>query len=336
MDGVVRVTNNTAGAKNASALNRSRAQRSTTLNRRFVKKPTVNHPQIRAAAGAASRTLKNQKTTRRVMISRTNNVQLKPIAKRANDGRSVQQRVEDRTTAHMVSLKDLAKIEAVVDDDPIEPAKDTKVAKIAKARFAARKAAAPKQLSAQELKDRAIQQALRRVATMEDEEGDDLRVLRKTKRFWEKKKVAVAAVAAVLSLVVLGYLVSVNLPDISVRVAAIHSGIDKSYPSYVPANYRLDGLAKEEKGRITLAFKNDQGQRFSLVEEKSSWDSAAVLTNFVTEKWGDDYSVAKDQGLTIYISGSSAAWVNGGVFYLIIDESDALNSSDLHDIAVSL
>lgn len=334
MDGVVRVTNNTAGAKNASALNRSRVQRSTTLNRRFVKKPTVNHPQIRAAAGAASRTLKNQKTTKRVLVSKTNKVQLKPLAKKANDEKSVQQRFESRTTAHMVSLKELAKVEAVIDDEPIAPAEDTKVAKVAKARLAARKSLTPNQLTAQELKDRAIQQALRRVATMED--VSDVRTLKKTKRFWQKKKVAVAATVAVLSLAVLGYLVSVNLPDISVRVAAIHSGIDKSYPSYVPANYRLDGLAKEEQGRITMAFKNDQGQRFSLVEEKSSWDSAAVLSNYVSEKWGEDYSVAKDQGLTIYISGSSAAWVNGGVFYLIIDESDALNSSDLHDIAVSL
>ena len=82
MDGVVRVTNNTAGAKNASALNRSRVQRSTTLNRRFVKKPTVNHPQIRAAAGAASRTLKNQKTTKRVLVSKTNKVQLNLWRKR--------------------------------------------------------------------------------------------------------------------------------------------------------------------------------------------------------------------------------------------------------------
>lgn len=333
MDGVVRVTNNTAGAKNASALNRSRAQRSTTLNRRFVKKPIVNHPQIRAAAGAASRTLKNQKTKQQTLVSKTNKVQLKPLAKQANDEKSVQQRVESRTSAHMVSLKDLAQVK-VVDNDPIEPAQDTKVAKVAKARLAARKAPAPQQLSAQELKERAIQQALRRVSTMED--VSDVRMLKKTKHVWQKKKVAVAAVVAVLSLVVLGYLVSVNLPDISVRVAAIHSGIEKSYPSYVPANYRLDGLAKEEQGRITMAFKNDQGQRFSLVEEKSSWDSAAVLTNYVYEKWGDDYSVAKDQGLTIYISGSSAAWVNGGVFYLIIDESDALNSSDLHDIAISL
>lgn len=333
MDGVVRVTNNTAGAKNASALNRSRAQRSTTLNRRFVKKPTVNHPQIRAAAGAASRTLKNQKAKQQTLVSKTNKVQLKPLAKQASDEKSVQLRVESRTSAHMVSLKDLAQVK-VVDNDPIEPAQDTKVAKVAKARLAARKATAPQQLSAQELKERAIQQALRRVSTMED--VSDVRTLKKTKHVWQKKKVAVAAVVAVLSLVVLGYLVSVNLPDISVRVAAIHSGIEKSYPSYVPANYRLDGLAKEEQGRITMAFKNDQGQRFSLVEEKSSWDSAAVLTNYVYEKWGDDYSVAKDQGLTIYISGSSAAWVNGGVFYLIIDESDALNSSDLHDIAISL
>ena len=333
MDGVVRVTNNTAGAKNASALNRSRAQRSTTLNRRFVKKPTVNHPQIRAAAGAASRTLKNQKTKQQTLVSKTNKVQLKPLAKQANDEKSVQQRVESRTSAHMVSLKDLAQVK-VVDNDPIEPAQDTKVAKVAKARLAARKAPAPQQLSAQELKERAIQQALRRVSTMED--VSDVRTLKKTKHVWQKKKVAVAAVVAVLSLVVLGYLVSVNLPDISVRVAAIHSGIEKSYPSYVPATYRLDGLVKEDNGRITMNFKNDANGKFTLQEEKSSWDSAAVLVNYVKRNWGSDYSIAKGQGLTIYISGSNAAWVNGGVLYIITDTGGYLNSSDLHDIAVSL
>ena len=137
-------------------------------------------------------------------------------------------------------------------------------------------------------------------------------------------------------MILLGYLVSVNLPDISVRVAAMHSGIEKAYPSYVPASYRLDGLVNENNGRITMSFKNDRDQKFTLMEEKSSWDSSAVLTNYVEKNWGASYSIAKGQGLTIYVSGSNAAWVNGGVFYVIEDESGSLSSSDLHDIAVSL
>ena len=140
----------------------------------------------------------------------------------------------------------------------------------------------------------------------------------------------------VISFGLLGYLVYLNMPDISVRVAAMQTGIDKAYPSYVPADYRLDGLVKEDAGRITMNFKNSEGKKFTLMEEKSSWDSSAVLSNYVKKNWGSDYSIAKGQGLTIYVSKSNAAWVNGGVFYVITDEEGNLTSTDLHDIAVSL
>jgi hypothetical protein len=200
--------------------------------------------------------------------------------------------------------------------------------------MAARKAAAPQPLTAQELKERAIQQALRKVSTMDaDEEYSEAF---KKKHFWQKKKFALAASMAVVSLALLGYLVSVNMPNISVRVAAMHSGIEKAYPSYVPSSYRLDGLVKEENGRITMGFKDDNGKKFTLMEEKSSWDSSAVLSNYVIKNWGASYSIAKGQGLTIYVSGSNAAWVNGGVLYVIMDAEGHLKSSDLHDIAVSL
>ena len=141
---------------------------------------------------------------------------------------------------------------------------------------------------------------------------------------------------AVISLALLGYLVHLNLPDISVRVTAMQTGIERIYPSYVPTNYRLDGLVKEDAGRVTMTFKNDEGKKFTLMEEKSNWDSAAVLSNYVKKNWGNDYSIAKGQGLTIYVSDANAAWVNGGVFYVITDESGSLSASDLHDIAVSL
>jgi hypothetical protein len=146
----------------------------------------------------------------------------------------------------------------------------------------------------------------------------------------------VAVAMVVISFGLLGYLVYLNMPDISVRVAAMQTGIDKAYPSYVPADYRLDGLVKEDAGRITMNFKNSEGKKFTLMEEKSSWDSSAVLTNYVEKNWGASYSIARGQGLTIYVSGSNAAWVNSGVLYIIQDDAGVLNSNDLHDIAVSL
>ncbi len=361
MDEVKVRVSRSANAKSAGSVNKCRLQSSTTLNRRFVKKPTPA-PRIKSSAGAASRTLKNQ-TSKRILISKGQLVKLQPSAQAQQQPKQIQvaqetekvvqaaekqlaeqkqpqtqQKFASRAASSAFSLKDLKGIQAQIDNDPVAPAQEARVARAAKARIAQRKVAAQQprqqQVTARETKNRAIERAIEKVSALAEEEEIESQVQKR--HFWQRKKFVAAASMAVVSLVLLGYLVSVNLPDISVRVAAIHSGIDKAYPSYVPASYRLDGLVNEENGRITMSFKNDRDQKFTLMEEKSSWDSTAVLTNYVEKNWGASYSVAKGQGLTIYVSGSNAAWVNGGVFYVIQDDSGSLSSSDLHDIAVSL
>jgi hypothetical protein len=274
-----------------------------------------------------------QQQSKQETIQATEKV-VQTASKQLSEQQQMQNRLASKTASSAVSLKDLAAVKAVAQSEPIAPAQDTHVAKVAKARMAARKAPAPKQLSAQELKERAIKRALRDVSTMNQAAEYDAQVQKQ--HFWQRKKFVAAAAMAVVSIALLGYLVGINMPDISVRVAAMHSGIEKAYPSFVPSGYRLDGLVKEENGRITMAFKNDAGKKFTLMEEKSSWDSSAVLTNYVMKNWGASYSIAKGQGLTIYVAGSNAAWVNGGVFYVVLDDSNSLSSSDLHDIAVSL
>jgi flagellar biosynthesis GTPase FlhF len=187
-------------------------------------------------------------------------------------------------------------------------------------------------ISAKEMKDKAIQKALRDVATMQQEQEE----YQPKRRFWQKRGFLISGAVAIISIALLGYLVYLNLPDLSVRVAAMQTGIENAYPSYVPMNYRLSGLVKEDNGAITMNFVQENGGSFQLIEKKSSWDSATVLSNFVEEKWGSNYVVAKGQGLTVYISGSNAVWVNGGVLYQIEDHGSNLTTDDLHDIAISL
>lgn len=373
MDGVKKVSRG-ATANHASSIDHRRVQKSATLNRKFVKKP-VAQPKIRAAAGAASRSLRLQQNQRQ-LIQKQNTVRLQPSQKFAQQqhiqqqnrqqivqqsqqrGQSQQQAAQQqvRATRRQIvnanqanqqianvakqtqTTRRLAQQQLAKQQDL--PAQKHQAVEIARARMAARKKAAqPEHLSAQELKERAIQQALRKV----DKIDNDTSMMAQFKdagsgklHFWQKRGFAIAASMAVISLALLGYLVHLNLPDISVRVAAMQTGIEKMYPSYVPSNYRLDGLVKEDAGRVTMNFKNNDGRKFSLMEEKSSWDSAAVLANYVKKNWGNDYTIAKGQGLTIYVSGSSAAWVNGGVFYVISDDEGNLSAADLHDIAVSL
>lgn len=149
------------------------------------------------------------------------------------------------------------------------------------------------------------------------------------KRFMLAFGCAAACVAAII------YFVGSNIPDISVRVAAMQTGIEASYPSYVPRGFSLDGISSEDS-KITLTFTSADAGTFTLVEEKSSWDSAALLRNYVEPTWQSNYTTTHEQGLTIYMFGSSATWVNGGVLYKINAEDNVLTKKQLRNIVTSI
>lgn len=377
MDGIKK-TNKVGIARNhaSSTAHKQRVQKSSTLNRRFVKRPTAM-PRINASAAAAAKTLRRSNQTRTV-LAKTNSVRLQPLNKtsiqtktqaaakkqvakaqtqaqakvaqakaaqqaKIAQAKALQQKKLTQAQAQASRLaairkeaaESYAQLQTKQKQQAVDKYERHAMEKNAKAKIAAQKVQ-PERLTAQEMKDRAIQQALRKMNAMDAERGQDMLVEAKRKKFWQGRKFAIASVVAVVSFALLGYLVYLNMPNISVRVAAIQTGIERAYPSYIPMNYRLDGLVKEENGRITMNFKGNDDKSFKLIEEKTAWDSAAVLTNYVKKNWGGEYSIAKGQGLTIYVAGSNAAWVNGGVLYIIEDASGSLTSSDLHDIAVSL
>jgi len=144
---------------------------------------------------------------------------------------------------------------------------------------------------------------------------------------------ALSCAAAVVFAIV--YFVNLNAPDISFKVAAMQTGIEASYPSYVPRDFNLSDITSEN-GKITLNFQNTKtGESFSLIEEKSAWDSNALLENFVKDKYGDDHTVLKENGLTIYVKGGDAAWVNGGVFYRLEAKVGALTKKQIRTMAAS-
>ena len=364
MDGVIKKTRKGSTANHASSVDHRRVQKSSTLNRKFVKRPTAK-PKISEATAAGAKSLRNQGYSRTI-LQKGGKVKLQPIRSVAavaqqkemqNGARQIKVDEVEKVAVHHASNQQKqqaqAKHQAVARKIVQKRSGDVYVknaqAAAANQRIAAKRAAqqgvGTKRLTAQQMKDRAIQQALSRMNKIDQAQKAGARQSmqiqfnepkEKKTGFFRGKRLAIAAGMAVVVLGVLGYFVYLNMPDLSARVAAMQAGIEKSYPSYVPATYRLDGLVKEDNGRITMNFKNEQGHKFILQEEKSSWDSAAVLANYVKKNWGTDYSIAKGQGLTIYVSGSNAAWVNGGVLYIITDADGHLSSGDLHDIAVSL
>lgn len=189
---------------------------------------------------------------------------------------------------------------------------------------------APAKMSAREMKEQAIQKAVASAQTVTKKE--------KTKKkmnigFGRVLLAMACATAAVFAIV---YFVNLNMPDISLKVAALQTGIQASYPSYVPRDYSLSNITSES-GKVTINFINaNSGDYFTITEEQSSWDSNALLNNYVKDTYEENYDTIREQGLTIYVSGSNATWVNGGVVYKLASSTGSLTKKQIKAIAVSL
>jgi len=144
------------------------------------------------------------------------------------------------------------------------------------------------------------------------------------------------SIIVIFVVIVGGYLTYLNLPGLSVRIAAVQAGISATYPDYRPDGYKLDGPVGFSNGQVTINFVANTGtSRFSIKQSKSTWDSSAVLDNVVRPAAGEKYVTNQEHGLTIYTYDGNATWVNGGILYNI--EGDApLSGDQLRHIATSL
>lgn len=150
------------------------------------------------------------------------------------------------------------------------------------------------------------------------------------------KRILLALACASAAVFAIVYFVNLNAPNISLKVAAMQSGINASYPNYIPRDYYLSDITSES-GKVTMNFKNPNTEEsYSIVEEASSWDSTALLNNYVKSEYGSDYTTLKEQGLTVYMTSRAACWTNGGVVFKLKVTSGSLTKKQIVTIATSL
>lgn len=272
------------------------AQRSSTLNRRLTKKP--------AAAVARQQ--------------------------RANTGRSMD-------IARSKSISRFAPNAAKPAPTTTSTAKPTADDKPAAARphpMAARvsaKLAKPisKPVSAKEIKEAAIDKAMAKT---------DVKPAKKRRSLFASRRARTATIITVCLAILVagGYLAYVNLPSLSVSIAAAQAGIGATYPSYRPDGYSLEQPVTFSNGKVVLKFKsNGSSDYFTITQTRSSWDASAILQKQVEPAVGNNYLTTEEQGLTIYSYNNSAAWVNGGILYTI-DGNAPLAGDQIRHIATSM
>lgn len=292
--------------QNSSSNSHGRVQRSTTLNRKYVKRP-VSTPKIRTPAQIQAENLKRRQA----------------LAERMNRERIL-------TLKSASVAKKPTKIVSKKSEEPIKPAETHPLVASARKKLAvASKPVEKPVLSMKEKKEKAIESALKK---MNVEEKTEKRGLNRT--FFTVKRVSLAVCCSLLVIAGATYFIKVSMPNLSVQFAAAKSGIDAVYPTYVPKDYELSDVSTENE-KISMIFKTNSGNSFTLTEEKSSWNSAALEANYAKPAFSNNYSTIREQGLTIFVSGSNCAWVNGGKMFTISTESE-LSKTQLVSVATSL
>lgn len=142
---------------------------------------------------------------------------------------------------------------------------------------------------------------------------------------------------SVAALILLGVIIYLNMPLISVRIASMQAGISATFPEYHPDGYSLSGPVSYSNNQVTMTFHENSGNRqFIINQSKSPLDSSALKIQ-VDKNSNHQTSESQEGGLTIYIynDNNSADWVNGGILYSISGNAN-LSSEQIRHIATSL
>ncbi len=302
------------------SIHRSHTQHATTLNRRHVKRPAAT-PLITHAKKVEPHAIETKQH----------------IAVRRFAPKSVVAPEAKTSTMHNVDLPDQthpvvhrAKSRQIDIARPHKQRLERSQIATSQAPLQQKKQSSPTKTAlkpATVLKNEAISEALAREVTTEKP-----RRQKKTRgRFGRWVSFTSAGIAVML---LGGYFTYLSMPNISIRVAAIQSGIDATYPGYSPNGYSLRGPIAFKDGEVTMKFAYvGSDLQYTVRQEKSSWDSSAVKEH-VSEKSGSPTITTVD-GLTLYTSGTKTTWVNGGILYQI-DGDAVLSGEQVRKIATSM
>lgn len=293
--------------------------------------PNKNQPKhhapkkpIASRASTPARKLHSKTQRSRALVRSSLHKPSAPIKKSASFARSskITKFAKDPPADHAANYK--------IPDKPTEKGYASHPAKLSKQKTA------PTHMSSSAIKEQLIKKRLADLPAREP--SKIVPPAREVASPQSRSRRIVSIGATCLALLLLGgYLTYLNMPNLSIRVAAIQAGIDATLPNYQPENYQLHGPVAYSGGTVKLAYRanNDANKKYTVTQQASTWNSQAALDNYVTDDSKGDYRINSIQGLTVYTYNNKAVWVNGGILY-IIDGSAPLSAQQLDRIASSM
>jgi hypothetical protein len=300
-------------------------QKSQTLNRKFVKRPNITDAQAHAIAQFKNRhdymELRRSSLAERSQLAHADRKSFDGVRGSAN-----------RVIAPVSDSVSLSKTIAPAEDKEQITIQTNPVHQRALEKMRQQNAAL-QNLSPKEIKEIAINQALAQLHSESLEYSKKKKQRGGARQSWFNRRFAGMAAGFAVFALFIGYFTYLNAPALSVKVAAIQSGVDATLPQYAAQGYKLNGLAYFDGEAVNLAYRNG-GDSYTVKQSASAWDSVALLENYVAPKWHKNYETYSEKGLTIYKNDrNQAVWINGGKMYTV--EGEKLNADEIRKIAGS-
>ncbi len=142
---------------------------------------------------------------------------------------------------------------------------------------------------------------------------------------------------ALLAVVLIGgFIAYQNMTAVTLALASRKAGFTASLPTSQPSGFSRSAV-QAKAGLVAVSYHSNSDDRsFGVTEKASSWDSQTLRESIVNANAAATFQTVQAGGRTIFIYGNkSAAWVSGGVQYLV-DSGGSLSDHQLIELATSI
>ncbi len=182
-----------------------------------------------------------------------------------------------------------------------------------------------------------FERALLRANSHKETAIDPKKLARTHKKRSKNLRRFISSGAIAMSVLLIGGFIALqNTANLEMALAAQRSGLHATLPEHKPAGFAA-GKFSYGAGFVAVDFHNNaSGANFKLTQKASSWNSVALLNEYVSNAAGESYQTLTSGGRTIYTYGNNnATWVDGGIWYNVTSNG-SLTTNQLIDIAASM
>ncbi|MBP9813119.1 hypothetical protein KBC51_01615 [Candidatus Saccharibacteria bacterium] len=176
------------------------------------------------------------------------------------------------------------------------------------------------------------------VAQLNQHDSPDVRPFHKKvhHRVRNRRYLSGLVAACFAFLLLFSFLAYQKIPQVAVKVAAHNAGFDARVPSNIPSGYSFKSPVKKTDDSLAISYKSNTDERqFKIIQKESSWTSESLLSNFLIDG-KKQYQAYYDKGMTVFVyDNSNATWVDKGVWFTL-ETNGALSSEQILSLASSI